>query len=160
MRSTGEVMGWDDDFGMAFLKSQLGVGVHLPDSGTVFVSLRDSDKKAIVPAIRKLTEFGFSILATAGTAAFLEAEGLKVSRINKVLEGQPHILDAMINGNVQLVFNTTEGAASLADSASIRRTAVNRKIPYFTTLASSIASVQAIESMKDREISVRALQSA
>ena len=160
MRSTGEVMGWDDDFGMAFLKSQLGVGVHLPDSGTVFVSLRDSDKKAIVPAIRKLTEFGFSILATAGTAAFLEAEGLKVSRINKVLEGQPHILDAMINGNVQLVFNTTEGAASLADSASIRRTAVNRKIPYFTTLASSIASAQAIESMKDREISVRALQSA
>jgi len=160
MRSTGEVMGWDDDFGMAFLKSQLGVGVHLPDSGTVFVSLRDSDKKAIVPAIRKLTEFGFSILATAGTAAFLEAEGQKVSRINKVLEGQPHILDAMINGNVQLVFNTTEGAASLADSASIRRTAVNRKIPYFTTLASSIASVQAIESMKDREISVRALQSA
>jgi carbamoyl-phosphate synthase large subunit len=160
MRSTGEVMGWDDDFGMAFLKSQLGVGVHLPDSGTVFVSLRDSDKKTIVPAIRKLTEFGFSILATAGTAAFLEGEGLKVSRINKVLEGQPHILDAMINGNVQLVFNTTEGAASLADSASIRRTAVNRKIPYFTTLASSIASVQAIESMKDREISVRALQSA
>ena len=160
MRSTGEVMGWDDDFGMAFLKSQMGVGVQLPDSGTVFVSLRDGDKKAIVPAIRKLIDFGFSVLATSGTAAFLEGEGLKVTRINKVLEGQPHIVDAMINGNVQLVFNTTEGAASLADSASIRRTAVNRKIPYFTTLASSMASVQAIESMKDREISVRALQSA
>ena len=160
MRSTGEVMGWDDDFGMAFLKSQLGAGVHLPDSGTVFVSLRDTDKQGIVPAIRKLTELGFSIVATSGTAAFLEDQGLAVTRINKVLEGQPHILDAMINGHVQLVFNTTEGAASLADSASIRRTAVNRKIPYFTTLASSIASVQAIESMKDREISVRALQSA
>ncbi|MEP0315045.1 MAG: carbamoyl-phosphate synthase large subunit [Hyphomonas sp.] len=160
MRSTGEVMGWDDDFGMAFLKSQMGVGVQLPDSGTVFVSLRDGDKQAIVPAIRKLIDFGFSVLATSGTAAFLEGEGLKVTRINKVLEGQPHIVDAMINGNVQLVFNTTEGAASLADSASIRRTAVNRKIPYFTTLASSMASVQAIESMKDREISVRALQSA
>ncbi len=160
MRSTGEVMGWDDDFGMAFLKSQLGAGVHLPDSGTVFVSLRDTDKQGIVPAIRKLTDLGFSIVATSGTAAFLEGQGLAVTRINKVLEGQPHILDAMINGHVQLVFNTTEGAASLADSASIRRTAVNRKIPYFTTLASSIASVQAIESMKDREISVRALQSA
>jgi carbamoyl-phosphate synthase large subunit len=160
MRSTGEVMGWDDDFGMAFLKSQLGAGVHLPDSGTVFVSLRDTDKQGIVPAIRKLTDLGFSIVATSGTAAFLEDQGLAVTRINKVLEGQPHILDAMINGHVQLVFNTTEGAASLADSASIRRTAVNRKIPYFTTLASSIASVQAIESMKDREISVRALQSA
>jgi len=160
MRSTGEVMGWDDDFGMAFLKSQMGVGVQLPGSGTVFVSLRDGDKQAIVPAIRKLIDFGFSVLATSGTAAFLEGEGLKVTRINKVLEGQPHIVDAMINGNVQLVFNTTEGAASLADSASIRRTAVNRKIPYFTTLASSMASVQAIESMKDREISVRALQSA
>ncbi len=160
MRSTGEVMGWDDDFGMAFLKSQMGVGVQLPDSGTVFVSLRDGDKKAIVPAIRKLIDFGFSVLATSGTATFLEGEGLKVTRVNKVLEGQPHIVDAMINGNVQLVFNTTEGAASLADSASIRRTAVNRKIPYFTTLASSMASVQAIESMKDREISVRALQSA
>jgi len=160
MRSTGEVMGWDDDFGMAFLKSQLGAGVHLPDSGTVFVSLRDTDKQGIVPAIRKLTNLGFSIVATSGTAAFLEDQGLAVTRINKVLEGQPHILDAMINGHVQLVFNTTEGAASLADSASIRRTAVNRKIPYFTTLASSIASVQAIESMKDREISVRALQSA
>ena len=160
MRSTGEVMGWDDDFGMAFLKSQLGAGVHLPDSGTVFVSLRDADKEGIVPTIQKLVDLGFSIVATSGTAAFLEGKGLPVSRINKVLEGQPHIVDAMINGKVQLVFNTTEGAASLADSASIRRTAVNGKIPYFTTLASSIASVQAIESKKDREISVRALQSA
>ena len=145
---------------MAFLKSQLGAGVHLPDSGTVFVSLRDADKEGIVPTIQKLVDLGFSIVATSGTAAFLEGKGLPVSRINKVLEGQPHIVDAMINGKVQLVFNTTEGAASLADSASIRRTAVNGKIPYFTTLASSIASVQAIESKKDREISVRALQSA
>lgn len=160
MRSTGEVMGWDDDFGMAFLKSQLAGGVRLPDSGTVFVSLKAFDKIGIVPAIRELTEMGFSILATSGTANFLEEQGLTVRRINKVLEGQPHIVDAMINGDVQLVFNTTEGAASIADSASIRRTAVNRKIPYFTTLAASIASVQAIASMKDREISVCALQSA
>ncbi|KCZ51295.1 carbamoyl-phosphate synthase large subunit [Hyphomonas pacifica] len=160
MRSTGEVMGWDDDFGMAFLKSQLAGGVHLPESGTVFVSVKDSDKKGIIEAIRNLSEMGFSIVATSGTASFLEGEGLTVTRINKVLEGQPHIVDAMINGDIQLVFNTTEGAASIADSASIRRTAVNRKIPYFTTLAASIASVQAIASMKAREISVRALQSA
>ena len=160
MRSTGEVMGWDDDFGMAFLKSQLGVGVRLPESGTVFISVRDSDKKGVTEAARNLVSMGFTLIATSGTATFLEGEGLPVSRINKVLEGQPHIVDAMINGDVQLVFNTTEGAASLSDSASIRRTAVNRKIPYFTTLSASIASVQAIASLKTREISVRALQSA
>ncbi|WP_430403971.1 carbamoyl-phosphate synthase large subunit [Hyphomonas sp.] len=160
MRSTGEVMGWDDDFGMAFLKSQLGVGVHLPESGNVFISVRDSDKKGVTEAARNLVNMGFSLVATSGTASYLESEGLPVSRINKVLEGQPHIVDAMINGEVHLVFNTTEGAASLSDSASIRRTAVNRKIPYFTTLSASIASVQAIASLKSREISVRALQSA
>ncbi|MEQ9434579.1 carbamoyl-phosphate synthase large subunit [Hyphomonas sp.] len=160
MRSTGEVMGWDDDFGMAFLKSQLGVGVHLPESGNVFISVRDSDKKGVTEAARNLVNMGFTLVATSGTASYLESEGLPVSRINKVLEGQPHIVDAMINGEVHLVFNTTEGAASLSDSASIRRTAVNRKIPYFTTLSASIASVQAIASLKSREISVRALQSA
>jgi carbamoyl-phosphate synthase large subunit len=160
MRSTGEVMGWDDDFGMAFLKSQLGGGVRLPAEGTVFISVRDSDKPGAVDAARKLDQMGFTLLATSGTASYLEESGVPVKRINKVLEGQPHIVDAMINGDVQLVFNTTEGAASLADSASIRRTAVARKIPYFTTLAASIASVQAIASMKTREISVRALQTA
>lgn len=160
MRSTGEVMGWDDDFGMAFLKSQLGVGVRLPESGSVFISVRDADKKGVTEAARNLVNMGFTLVATSGTASYLESEGLPVSRINKVLEGQPHIVDAMINGEVHLVFNTTEGAASLSDSASIRRTAVNRKIPYFTTLSASIASVQAIASLKSREISVRALQSA
>ena len=160
MRSTGEVMGWDDDFGMAFLKSQLGGGIRLPAEGTVFISVRDGDKAGAVEAARNLDRMGFTILATSGTANHLEANGIPVKRVNKVLEGQPHIVDAMINGDVQLVFNTTEGAASLADSASIRRTAVARKIPYFTTLAASIASVQAIASMKTREISVRALQTA
>ncbi|MFN4225265.1 MAG: carbamoyl-phosphate synthase large subunit [Hyphomonas sp.] len=160
MRSTGEVMGWDDDFGMAFLKSQLGGGIRLPSEGTVFISVRDSDKPGAVEAARNLVDMGFTILATSGTAAHLEACDIPVKRVNKVLEGQPHIVDAMINGEVQLVFNTTEGAASLADSASIRRTAVARKIPYFTTLAASIASVQAIASQKTQEISVRALQTA
>ena len=160
MRSTGEVMGWDDDFGTAFLKSQMGGGVILPSEGAVFISVKDSDKTGVVEAARSLVEMGFTIVATSGTAAHLKAEGLPVRLINKVNEGQPHIIDAMINGEIKLVFNTTEGAASLADSASIRRTAVARKIPYFTTLAASSASVRAIASMKSREISVRALQSA
>ncbi|MEZ5999163.1 carbamoyl-phosphate synthase large subunit [Hyphomonas sp.] len=160
MRSTGEVMGWDDDFGTAFLKSQMGCGVILPSEGAVFISVKDSDKKGVTEAARDLVELGFTLVATSGTAAHLEEEGLPVRTINKVNEGQPHIVDAMINGDIQLVFNTTEGATSIADSASIRRTAVARKIPYYTTLAASIASVQAITSMKSREISVRALQSA
>ena len=160
MRSTGEVMGWDDDFGMAFLKSQLGGGIRLPAEGTVFLSVRDGDKKGAEEAARGLVEQGFTILATSGTAAHLESKGIPVKRVNKVLEGQPHIVDAMINGEVQLVMNTTEGAASLADSASIRRTAVARKIPYFTTISASLAAVKAIASMKSQEISVRALQSA
>ncbi|WP_291207282.1 carbamoyl-phosphate synthase large subunit [Hyphomonas sp.] len=159
MRSTGEVMGWDDDFGMAFLKSQLGGGIRLPAEGAVFISVRDNDKPGAVEAARNLVEMGFTILATSGTATHLEANGIPIKRVNKVLEGQPHIVDAMINGEVQLMFNTTEGAASLSDSASIRRTAVARKIPYFTTLAASIAAVQAIASLKTQEISVRALQS-
>jgi len=159
MRSTGEVMGWDDDFGTAFLKSQMGGGIILPAEGAVFISVKDSDKKGATEAARSLVELGFTIVATSGTAAHLEAQGLPVRRVNKVNEGQPHIVDAMINGEIQLMFNTTEGAASLADSASIRRTAVARKIPYFTTLAASIASVRAITSMKSREITVRALQS-
>jgi carbamoyl-phosphate synthase large subunit len=159
MRSTGEVMGWDDDFGMAFLKSQLAGGVRLPTEGRVFISLRDSDKPVIVSAARELVAMGFEIIATAGTAAYLRGHGLNAQPVNKVVEGQPHIVDAMINGEVQLVFNTTEGAASLADSASIRRTAVNRKIPYFTTLSASLASVLAITALKTRNISVTALQS-
>ena len=160
MRSTGEVMGWDDDFGAAFLKSQIAVDVHLPAEGCVFISVKDSDKKSVVGPARDLVELGFEIMATSGTATFLEGEGLPVTRINKVIEGQPHIVDKMINGRVQLVFNTTEGAQSLKDSASIRRTALTRKIPYFTTLAASRASVQAIRTLRERELTVRPLQTA
>ena len=160
MRSTGEVMGWDDDFGAAFLKSQTAVDVHLPEKGAVFISVKDSDKPLVIPAARDLVEMGFTLLATSGTARFLEEQGLPVERMNKVNEGQPHIVDRMINGGVQLVFNTTEGVQSLKDSASIRRTALVHKIPYFTTLAASRASVQAIHTLRERELSVRPLQSA
>ncbi|WP_084395891.1 carbamoyl-phosphate synthase large subunit [Henriciella aquimarina] len=160
MRSTGEVMGWDDNFGAAFLKSQTAVDVHLPTEGTVFISVKDSDKEAVVSAARELVDFGFDIVATSGTATFLEGKGLPVARINKVIEGQPHIVDRMINGGIQLVFNTTEGAQSLKDSASIRRMALTRKIPYYTTLAASRASVQAIRALRERDLTVRPLQKA
>ena len=159
MRSTGEVMGWDDDFGVAFLKGQIAGGVTLPTSGTVFISLKNSDKDNIVEAAKTLISEGFSILATEGTAAFLQGHDIPVTRVNKVIEGQPHIVDSMINGEISLVFNTTEGAQSLKDSASIRSTAVNRKIPYFTTLAASLASIQAIQALKAGPMSVRPLQS-
>ncbi len=160
MRSTGEVMGWDDDFGAAFLKSQIAVDVHLPREGAVFISLKDGDKPAVIESAKDLIEMGFTIVATSGTADYLEKQGIAVERINKVIEGQPHIVDRMINGGIQLVFNTTEGAQSLKDSASIRRTALTRKIPYFTTLAASRASVQAIRALRERELTVRSLQNA
>ncbi len=159
MRSTGEVMGWDDDFGAAFLKGQIAGGVILPAGGTVFISVKDRDKPAIVEGARTLVAEGFSLVATAGTASYLAGEGVPVSRINKVIDGQPHIVDAMINGEIDLVFNTTEGAQSLKDSSSIRSTAVSRKIPYFTTLSASLASIQAILALRGRPLDVRPLQS-
>ncbi|MEM6899275.1 MAG: carbamoyl-phosphate synthase large subunit [Pseudomonadota bacterium] len=160
MRSTGEVMGWADDFGAAFLKGQIAGGVSLPMSGKVFISLRDGDKPSILDGARSLISEGFSIVATQGTAAFLEDEGIEVERVNKVIEGQPHIVDALINGDIHLVFNTTQGAQSVADSASIRSTAVSRKIPYFTTLSASLAAIQAISALKTQDLDVRPLQSA
>lgn len=160
MRSTGEVMGWDDDFGAAFLKSQIGGGVTLPAEGAVFISLKDADKAGIIDAAKDLLDMGFSLIGTAGTAIHLREAGLEVTQINKVIDGQPHIVDAMINGDVALVFNTTEGAQSLKDSASIRKTALAQRIPYFTTLAASRASVQAIRAQKTRAMTVRPLQSA
>ncbi|MEO0465616.1 MAG: carbamoyl-phosphate synthase large subunit [Pseudomonadota bacterium] len=158
MRSTGEVMGWDDDFGAAFLKSQVAAGVDLPRGGKVFVSVKDADKPGLIAPARQLLEMGFTLVATRGTASYLQDQGLDVSAINKVIEGQPHIVDAMINGDIQLVFNTTQGVQSLADSKSIRRTALVRSIPYFTTLAASSASVHAICALRSRQMTVQALQ--
>ena len=159
MRSTGEVMGLDWTFGKAFAKSQLAGGTILPLTGTVFISLKEADKHAIVGPARKLIEMGFRIIATKGTANFLAGEGVKVSRVNKVLEGRPHIVDAIKNGQVQLVFNTTEGAQAITDSFSIRRTALVDKVPYYTTLAGAVASVLAIESMTSGSLEVASLQS-
>ncbi len=159
MKSTGEVMGLDRDFGRAFAKAQLGASVELPASGTVFLSVRNQDKDAIVPLAEKLNALGFSLVATSGTTDRLSAAGLPVTRINKVLEGQPHVVDAMINGDVQLVFNTTDGAQAIRDSFSLRRTALVNNIPYYTTVAGARAAVEAIAALKAGRLEVAPLQS-
>ncbi|MFN3232798.1 MAG: carbamoyl-phosphate synthase large subunit [Alphaproteobacteria bacterium] len=159
MRSTGEVMGLDTTFGKAFAKSQLAGGTKIPQSGTVFISVKDADKDGILEPARRIAAMGFKIIATKGTADFLKSNGLQVSLVNKVLEGRPHIVDAMKNGDVQLVFNTTEGAQAIVDSFSIRRTALLDKIPYYTTVAGAMAAVMGIETMKSGSLEVASLQS-
>ena len=158
MKSTGEVMGIDSDFAMAFAKSQLGAGTILPMSGRVFISVKDSDKPLILEAARGLEEMGFELVATRGTAKWLGEQGVSVETINKVLEGQPHIVDAVTDGRIALVFNTTEGVQSLKDSETIRTVAWARKVPIFTTAAASVASVKAIAALKARAIEVKPLQ--
>ena len=158
MKSTGEVMGIDTDFAMAFAKSQLGAGTVLPLEGTVFISVKDSDKPLIVESARDLVSMGFRLVATRGTAEWLRGQGVAVEPINKVLEGRPHIVDAITDGDIDLVFNTTEGVQSLKDSQSIRVAAWGRKVPIFTTAAASNASVKAIAALRDRPLDVKPLQ--
>jgi carbamoyl-phosphate synthase large subunit len=159
MKSTGEVMGLDTDFGRAFAKSQLGSGTNLPFEGRVFVSVKDQDKRALVEPCRELVEMGFALVATHGTARTLAEERLPVERVNKVSEGRPHIVDLMLSGDVQLVFNTTEGAQAIADSFSLRRTALTNGIPYYTTVAGARAAVQAIRALRGGSLEVASLQS-
>jgi carbamoyl-phosphate synthase large subunit len=158
MRSTGEVMGIDRDFAMAFGKSQLGAGQKLPSGGTVFVSVKESDKARVVAPVKELAAMGFKIIATRGTKRYLEANGVQCDAINKVLEGRPHIVDAMKNGDVHLVFNTTEGAKALSDSKDIRRTALLHHIPYYTTLAGAVAVTRAIKALNSDTLQVAPLQ--
>ncbi len=159
MRSTGEVMGWARSFPRAFLKAQMGAGTQLPESGTVFLSIRDADKTTeMVEAARGLLNLGFKLYATRGTAAFLEDEGLSAQVVNKAYEGGRTIVDQMKDGEVDLVFNTTEGAAAVEDSRSMRAVCLNDKIPYYTTAAAAQAAVLAMRERVDGEIKVRALQ--
>jgi carbamoyl-phosphate synthase large subunit len=158
MKSTGEVMGIDRDYNVAFAKSQLGGGTRLPKGGTVFVSVRDADKPRILDTIRLLDGLGFRILATSGTQRYLSAAGVPAVKINKVAEGRPHIVDAIKNGEVQLVFNTTEGATALADSRSLRRAALLHKVPYYTTLSGAVAAAQGIKAYLGGDLEVCALQ--
>ncbi|MGO9134980.1 MAG: carbamoyl-phosphate synthase large subunit [Methylovirgula sp.] len=158
MRSTGEVMGLDRSFEIAFAKSQLGGGTKVPTSGTVFVSVRDVDKPRVLDTMRLLLSLGFRICATGGTSRYLETQGIPAQKVNKVSEGRPHVVDAIKNGSIQLVFNTTEGAQALSDSRSLRRAALLHRVPYYTTLAGAIAASQGIRAYVAGDLEVRALQ--
>ncbi len=159
MKSTGEVMGLDRDFAHAFAKAQIAAGNHLPVGGTVFISVRESDKAGLVDAAKALTAMGFKILATTGTAAHFRAAGIEDVRVvKKVMEGRPHVVDEMKNGGVDLVFNTSEGGQSIRDSFAIRRTALMNKVPYFTTAAGMKAAVKAIAALKEGSLEVAPLQ--
>jgi carbamoyl-phosphate synthase large subunit len=158
MRSTGEVIGLDRSFEVAFAKSQLGAGATVPTKGCVFVSVRDADKPRVLETMRMLSGLGFKIVATSGTQKYLVSEGVKAEKINKVSEGRPHVVDSIKNGGVQLVFNTTEGAQALSDSRSLRRAALLHKVPYYTTLAGAVAASQGIKAYKGGDLEVRALQ--
>ena len=158
MKSTGEVMGLDADFALAFAKSQLGAGVDLPRSGTLFVSVRDEDKAKILPSVKKLADLGFKVLATGGTQRFLAENGVAAEKTNKVLEGRPHIEDAIRNRQVQLVFNTTDSQKAVSDSKSLRRATLMHKVPYYTTMAGAAAAAEAIAALKAGSLEVRPLQ--
>jgi carbamoyl-phosphate synthase large subunit len=158
MKSTGEVMGIDRDFPTAYIKSQLAEGTVLPESGTLFVSVKDSDKPLIVGAVKELVEKGFKVVATGGTAQYLTDAGLPIERVNKVAEGRRHIVDKIVDGEIALIFNTTEGWQSHKDSQSIRASALEKKVPYYTTAAASVAAARAITSVRVSELEVRSLQ--
>ncbi len=159
MKSTGEVMGIDREFDRAFAKSQLASGTALPKTGKVFVSVKDGDKMSIAASAQKLADMGFDLIATSGTQAFLEKEGLTVEHVNKVLEGRPHIVDAIKNGEIALVFNTTAGDQAIADSYTLRRAALTDAIPYYTTAAGAEAAVLAIACLRAGNLDVAPLQS-
>ncbi len=159
MKSTGEVMGLDASFERAFAKSQLGAGVILPQAGTVFLSVKDADKKGLAALARRLVEMGFGILATRGTAAHIREAGLPVAVVNKVLEGRPHCVDAIRSGDVQLVVNTASTPQSVADSFAIRRSALTHFVPHYTTMAGARAAVHAIAALRAGTLEVAPLQS-
>ncbi len=159
MKSTGEVMGIDKDLAQAIAKSQLAAGITLPTSGKVFLSVKNDNKEDLLPIAKELEDMGFELIATGGTCKFLKEQGLKVERINKVMEGQPHIVDALINGEIALMINTTsKSAQAAADSNSIRRQALMNKIPYYTLITAAKAAVKAIRALKEKELSVAPLQ--
>jgi carbamoyl-phosphate synthase large subunit len=158
MRSTGEVMGLDYDYALAFAKAQLGAGVDLPRDGTLFVSVRDEDKQRILAPVKRLADLGFKVLATGGTARFLAENGVAAQKINKVQEGRPHVEDAIRNRQVQLVFNTTDSAKAISDSKSLRRATLMQKVPYYTTLSGADAVAEAIAALKAGSLEVRPLQ--
>jgi len=159
MRSTGEVMGLDTDFARAFAKAQYGCGADLPESGKIFISVKDSDKVVMTEIARDMQALGYGIVATRGTARWFREHGVEVEDINKVLEGQPHIVDAIINGDICLVFNTTEGKKAIEDSFSLRRAALTQSVPYYTTVSGARAAMLAMRAIKQGSLEVAPLQS-
>ena len=159
MKSTGEVMGIGPDFGHAFTKSQLGASVFLPDSGTVFISVKDEDKALLLPACKGLHELGFKIVATSGTAKALTEAGIPAEPVNKVMQGRPHAVDYMLDGKIDLVINTAHGEAAVRDSFSLRQTALTNSIPYYTTVPEANAAVIAIKTIRKDTLAVRSIQS-
>jgi carbamoyl-phosphate synthase large subunit len=159
MRSTGEVMGLDKGFARAFAKSQLGAGTDMPTSGTVFISVKNSDKERMIEASKMLNDMGFKVVATRGTADFLAENGVTVERINKVYEGRPHCVDAIVNGEIDLVINTTEGVKAITDSYTMRRATLMNKVPYYTTGTAAEAAVKSIASIGKGKLEVASLQS-
>ena len=158
MKSTGEVMGIDDNLGLALAKGQLAAGSKLPESGTVFISVRDSDKKTMVAPAKKLIEMGFSIVATSGTADFLKEHDIECTQVNKISQGRPHILDKMQDGQVCWVVNTSMGRRTTEDSYTIRRAALELHMSYTTTATGAVAMVMAMEAMQNNEIDVAPVQ--
>ena len=158
MKSTGEVMGLDVDFPRAFAKAQLGAGTILPLKGRVFISVKDRDKLAAAKLAKRLGELGFSLMATGGTQAYLSEQGLGVEKVNKVQEGRPHCEDAILNGEIQMIINTTEGAQAIMDSYSIRRSALTSSIPHFTTMTGASAAIEAVAVLRTARLEVAPLQ--
>ncbi len=158
MKSTGEVMGIDSDFGWAFVKSQAGAGAILPTSGTAFLSVKSEDRAGACDVAQRLVALGFRITATSGTAAYLTEQGMRVDVVNKVQEGRPHIVDHIKNGEVALVVNTVRTASAQTDSLSIRREALHKGVPYYTTMRGALAAVMGIEALMKKGLAIRALQ--
>jgi carbamoyl-phosphate synthase large subunit len=158
MRSTGEVMGIDSTFAAAFGKSQIGAGTRLPTNGRVFLSVQDSDKAGAVAVAKGLKDLGFEIIATGGTHAYLATQGIEVELVKKVRDGRPHAVDRMLSGDIQLVINTTSGTDAIKDSFPIRRTALVKGVPYYTTLSAARAAVGAIAQLRAGKMGVRSLQ--
>lgn len=158
MKSTGEVMGIDANFGAAFAKAMIGAGNVLPTSGKVFVSVRDEDKRVVLPLINRLHALGFEILATSGTARALTNSGVPVQRVLKIHEGRPHVLDLLLNGEVRLIINTPSGRRERSDDRLIRSSAVAHRIPCITTLAATAATIQGLEWLLKKPLAVRPLQ--
>ncbi|MGB6296705.1 MAG: carbamoyl-phosphate synthase large subunit [Rivularia sp. (in: cyanobacteria)] len=158
MRSTGEVMGIDSDFGRAYAKAEMGAGEHLPLKGTVFVSMNDRDKAAAIPVVKEFIQLGFSVMATSGTQRVLKENGLDVKQVLKLHEGRPHVIDAIKNRQIQLIINTPSGQEAQSDGRLIRRTALSYKIPMLTTIAGAKATLAAIRSLQNTDLDVKLIQ--